>query len=123
VYHSEFCDVTYDRRHNVAFVTWKKFCSGEQYRAPLRCALDIIAAHEGCDYAADTRSGFENAPEDTEWVAQVFMPTAAEKGCKCIWFIIDKDNSLKEELEGQQSDSEDIMAFRYVYSLDELPEV
>ena len=123
MYNSEFCSVRYDEKHNVAFVEWKKFCCGEQYREPLRYALDIIAAHEGCCYAADTRSGFENAPEDTQWVADYFMPTAAANGCSIIWFIIDRGNSLQEELEGQASDSAGIMTFRYVYSLDDLPEV
>ena len=121
MYDSEFCSVRYEERYNVVFVEWKKFCCGEQYREPLRCALDIIAAHEGCCYAADTRSGFENAPEDTAWVAEYFMPQAAARGCRIIWFIIDRDNSLREELEGQASDSADIMEFRYVYALDELP--
>lgn len=123
MYHSEFCSVSYDEKHNVAFVEWKKFCCAEQYRAPLRCALEIIFSHPGCNYVADTRSGFENAPEDTEWVAEYFMPAAAANGCRIIWFIIDRDNSLQEELEGQASDSSEIMEFRYVYSLDQLPEV
>ena len=48
------------------------------------------------------------------------MPKAAEYGCKCIYFIIDENNSLKEELEGQASDSSDIIAFKYIYSLDEV---
>lgn len=48
------------------------------------------------------------------------MPTAAEHGCGCIWFIIDESNSLKEELEGQQADSENIIGFRYIYSLDDI---
>ncbi|MBQ8194334.1 MAG: hypothetical protein IJZ47_03130 [Oscillospiraceae bacterium] len=69
---------------------------------------------------ADTRNGFENIPEDTRWVAEYFMPTAAEHGCGCIWFIIDESNSLKEELEGQQADSENIIGFRYIYSLDDI---
>ncbi len=46
-----------------------------------------------CDYAADTRNGFEN---------------------------IDEDNSLKEELEGQQKDSKDVIDFKYIYGLEDL---
>ena len=45
---------------------------------------------------------------------------ANEYGCKCIYFIIDENNSLKEELEGQASDSSDKIEFRYVYSLEEI---
>ena len=119
MYRSEFCDVEYLAEKNVVFVTWKKFCSMEDYRKPLEYALDIIKEHR-CDYVADTRNGFENITEDTQWVAEYFMPKAAERGCGCIWFIIDESNSLKEELEGQQTDSEDIIGFRYIYSLDDI---
>lgn len=119
MYKSEFCEVHYEENYNVVFVKWKKFCSHENYREPLMLALEIIKEHK-CDYVADTRTGFENHPDDTKWVADVFMPTAVEYGCKTIWFIIDKENSLKEELEGQESDSSDKIAFRYIYSLDEV---
>ncbi len=119
-YTSEFCEVAYEPDYNVVFVKWKKFCCNEAYRAPLEYALNIIKEHDNCDYVADTRSGFENMPEDTRWVADYFMPKAAEYGCKCIYFIIDENNSLKEELEGQASDSSGIIAFKYIYSLDEV---
>ena len=76
--------------------------------------------HSGCNYVADTRTGFENHPDDTKWVADVFMPTAVEHGCKIIYFIVDENNSLKDELEGQESDSSDKIEFRYIYSLDEI---
>ena len=82
-------------------------------------ALEIIKEYK-YDYVADTRTGFENHPDDTKWVADVFMPMAVEYGCKIIYFIIDEINSLKEELEGQESDSSDKIAFRYIYSLDEV---
>ena len=37
-----------------------------------------------------------------------------------IYFIIDKDNSLKEELEGQEKDASSILEFRYIYGIDEV---
>ena len=43
-----------------------------------------------------------------------------EYGCKIIYFIIDENNSLKEELEGQESDSSDKIEFKYIYRLDEI---
>ena len=82
--------------------------------------MDIIKNHSGCNYVADTRTGFENHPDDTKWVADVFIPTAVEYGCKIIYFIIDANNSLKEELEGQESDSSDKIEFKYIYRLDEI---
>ena len=119
MYSSEYCDVKYEENYKVVFVKWKKFCSYEDYRKPLEYALQIIKQYQ-CNYVADTRSGFENIPEDTKWVVDCFMPQAAMHGCKCIYFIIDKDNSLKEELEGQESDSSDLMQFKYIYKLEEV---
>ena len=120
MYISDYCEVNYEEKYNVVLVKWKKFCCNQDYRKPLEYALDIIREHENCDYVADTRSGFENIPEDTQWVADYFMPTAVEYGCKCIYFIIDENNSLKEELEGQANDSSDKIEFRYIYSLEEV---
>lgn len=119
MYLSEYCDVNYNETYNIVFVKWKKFCCIEDYRKPLKFALDIIKQYK-CDYVADTRDGFENIPEDTKWVADYFMPKAAEYGCRCIYFIIDENNTLKDELEGQQKDSQSLMQFKYIYDICEV---
>lgn len=119
MYLSEYCDVNYNETYNIVFVKWKKFCCMEDYRKPLEFALDIIKQYK-CDYVADTRNGFENIPEDTKWVADYFMPKAAEYGCRCIYFIIDENNTLKDELEGQQKDSQSLMQFKYIYDICEV---
>ena len=120
VYLSEFSDVFYVVEKNVVLVHWKKYCELEQYRTPLENALKVIKDHSGCNYVADTRDGFEDNPRDTEWVAGYFMPKAKEYGCQIIYFIIDKSNSLKEELEGQEKDSSKLLEFRYIYGMDEI---
>ena len=119
MYLSEYCDVNYNETYNIVFVKWKKFCCMEDYRKPLKFALDIIKQYK-CDYVADTRDGFENIPEDTKWVADYFMPKAAEYGCRVIYFIIDENNTLKDELEGQQKDSQSLMQFKYIYDICEV---
>lgn len=119
MYETEFCRVNYDSEHNVVFVKWKKYCHHEDYRRPLEYALDIMREHR-CDYLADTRNGFEDHPDDTRWVAEYFFPEAVKAGCEHIWFIIDEGNSLKEELEGQESSAADGLEFRYIYSIDEV---
>lgn len=119
-YDSEFAEVSYHKACNVAFVVWKKFCRGEDYRAPLQCALEIMRTQKNCHYAADTRTGFENEPADTVWVTEDFIPAAYAAGCRYIFFIIDKENSLKEELEGQEAGAQSAMQFQYVYSLEEI---
>ncbi len=119
IYESDFCDVSYIKEKNLVLVEWKKYCEFETYRNPLMSALQVIKEHR-CNYVADTRNGFEDNPEDTKWVADYFMPTASEYGCQTIFFIIDKANSLKDELEGQANDSADIIDFKYVFSIDEI---
>ena len=120
VYLSESCDVFYVEDKNVVLVNWKKYCELEQYRTPLEHTLEVIKEHPGCNYVADTRNGFEDNPLDTIWVADHFMPCAKESGCNIIYFIIDKNNSLKEELEGQANDSAGLLEFRYIYDLEEV---
>lgn len=71
MYLSEYCDVKYDKKYNVVFVTWKKFCCKDDYRKPLEYILEIIKQYK-CDYVADTRNDFENIPADTKWVADFY---------------------------------------------------
>jgi hypothetical protein len=104
MYSSRFCDVEYNEELNIVLVTWKAFCRDDAYRNPLRCALEIMQKHPGCSYCADTRNGFENEEADTQWLFDVFLPQAAATSCKKIFFIIDRDHSLKEELEGQAAE-------------------
>ena len=120
IYLSECSDVFYLEDKNVVLVHWKKYCELEQYRKPLEAALQTIREHSGCNYVADTRDGFEDNPLDTKWVADYFMPKAKEYGCRVIYFIIDRDNSLKEELEGQEKDSASLLEFRYIYRIEEV---
>jgi len=37
-----------------------------------------------------------------------------------LYIFIDKDNSLKEELEGQEKDASSLLEFRYIYGIDEV---
>ena len=120
IYLSDVCDVYYLSDKNVVLVHWKKYCELESYRTPLEHVLRVIKDHEGCNYVADTRDGFEDNPLDTKWVAEYFMPKAKEYGCKIIYFIIDKANSLKDELEGQEKDSSSLLKFSYIYGLNDI---
>ena len=122
-YRSEGCDVDYIAALNVVFVRWKKFCSGEAYRAPLLHALEIMRGHPGCQYVADTRQGFENEAADTAWVFEVFLPRAAQTGCRAVFFIIDRDNTLKRELEGQAAELRRAFAVHYCFGLDEVADL
>ena len=123
MYRSEFSDVDYLEDLNVAFVKWKKFCRQDDYRNTLLCAIDIMKNHPGCHYVADTRDGFENEEADTQWVFDVFVPQTALTTCKAIFFIIDNDNSLKAELEGQSSELGKKFDVHYCFGLDDVKEI
>ena len=120
MYNSEFCDVNYLEDLNVVFVKWKKFCRQDDYRNPLLYAIDIMRNHDNCHYVADTRDGFENEEADTQWVFDVFLTQTSLTSCKAIFFIIDNDNSLKEELEGQSAELRKQFDVHYCFSLEEV---
>lgn len=120
MYSSEYSDVSYLEDLNVAYVTWKKFCCRDDYRKPLLCALDIMRNHHNCHYAADTRNGFENEAEDTQWLFDFFLPQTALTTCRAFFFIIDKDNNLKDELEGQAAELKKFFDVHYCFGLDEI---
>ncbi|NLW79099.1 MAG: hypothetical protein GXY32_06785 [Ruminococcaceae bacterium] len=123
MYQSEFCDVSYNEELNIAFVKWKQFCRGDAYRNPLRYALEIMAHSAGCNYCADTRQGFENEDADTEWVFNTFLPQAAKTTCRKIFFIIDADNALKDELEGQAAEMGKLFEVHYCFGLEEVKQI
>lgn len=120
MYRSEFCDVDYHQELNIVLVRWKKFCREDDYRNPLLHAVEIMAAHDGCCYVADTRNGFENEPADTNWLFDVFLPKTAATSCKIIFFIINRDHRLKEELAGQSVELEKSFDVHYCFGLDEV---
>ena len=123
MYRSEFGDVTYLEGLNVVFVKWKRFCRGDDYRKPLIYAIEVMRNHIDCHYVADTRDGFENEEDDTCWVFDVFLPQTALTTCKAIFFIIDNDNKLKEELEGQSVELSKQFDVHYCFGLDDVKEI
>ena len=123
MYRSEFCDVDYLKDLNVVFVKWKKFCRQDDYRNPLLYAIDVMRNHINCHYVADTRDGFENEDADTQWIFNYFLPQTALTTCKAIFFIIDDDHKLKEELEGQASELKKHFTVHYCFSLDEVKHI
>ena len=120
MYKSEFCDVSYNADLNIVFVKWKKLCRQDEYRKPLLYALDVMKRYDDCHYVADTRDGFENEDADTQWLFDVFLPQTALTTCKIIFFIIDRDNALKAELEGQTAELEKLFTVHYCFGLDEV---
>ena len=119
IYESKYGNVIYYEDKNIVLVIWNSYCELTDYRKILLNALKVIKEHK-CNYVVDTRCGFVDNPLDTLWVKDYFMVKTKEYGCKIIYFIIDKDNSLKKELEEQEKDSNKLLEFKYIYDLDEI---
>ena len=99
VFNSEFCEVKYLERENVVLLTWKKFCSLEDYREPVRYGLDLIKNHKGSNFVCDARNGFEDIEEDVKWDFEYFIPEFSKEGCRQVVFILDAVNSIEGEID------------------------
>lgn len=120
IFESAFCQVKYLDELNVALVTWKGFCRGGDYRQPLLFALDLLKKHPGCNFVADTRDGFEDDPADMQWIFDVFIPAARQTDCRYVFFIIDRDNSLKDELDAQTGEMKNYFTVVPCFDLNEV---
>ena len=58
--------------------------------------------------------------EMEQWLFDVFLPQTALTTCKIIFFIIDRDNAFKAELEGQAAELEKLFTVQYCFGLDEV---
>jgi hypothetical protein len=120
MYTSEYCDVRFLDEMNVALVTWKKFTSGREYRLPLMYAAGLMTARKGSNFVADTRDGFEDDPADTQWIFDEFIPRVRKTDCRHVFFIIDRDAGLREELEAQKGELKNYFDVHACFDLDEV---
>ena len=83
----------------------------------------ILDNQEAFNYGALEEFGRrdDHFEEDEQIISrETIEKSIKEYGCSIIYFIIDRDNSLKVELEGQEKDSASILEFRYIYGIDEV---
>ncbi|NLA86580.1 MAG: hypothetical protein GX847_04720 [Clostridiales bacterium] len=76
--------------------------------------------HPACNFIADTRDGFEDDPADLQWLFDVFIPLARRTGCEHMFFIIDRDDSLRAELEAQTGELKQYFDVRPCFDLEEV---
>lgn len=100
-YNTKFCEVTYQKEPNAILCQWKAFCHGKEYRNPLLYALELLDKTKATSWITDTTNGFENHPEDTQWLIESFLPQTIDSSCENLFFIMEEDSPLKEEIEGQ----------------------
>ncbi len=96
---SVFCNVTYNSDENVVLLTWKKFCSYDDYREPTMFACGLLEKHAGSSFVVDARNGFEDEKEDVQWGFSVLLPAMSKAGCKKVVFIMNEVNEIEKEMD------------------------
>jgi|GEM_PF-879763 len=98
---SKFCKVEYVEDLNAVHCQWREKCSFDDYREPLEYGLQLIHKHNAKVWITDTTHGFESEVEDTQWLLENFIPKSIESSCDTIYFIIDDNSPLQNEIGGQ----------------------
>lgn len=98
-FNSEFCNVKYIESDNIVFLTWKKFCSFDNYRTPAMFAADLLKSHADSNFVIDARNGFEDVKEDVEWGFSVYLPYMAQSDCKMCVFIMNEVSDIEGEID------------------------
>ncbi len=101
MYNTPYCEVTHLKAQSAVFCKWKRFCRGEDYRAPFRYAHALIEEHNLTTWITDTRQGFENDEADTIWLLETFVPLMKKSSIEKVVFIVEEDSLLYEEIAAQ----------------------
>ena len=120
MFETEFCKIEYIEKYNAIFCQWKKSCNFENYRAPFESGLKLINENNASMWVTDTTNGFENDPEDTQWLLETFIPKVIGSSCKTIAFIIKEGSPLKEEIEQQEKALSHYFKVQKANSLEEI---
>ena len=98
-FNSEFSNVKYIEKDKVVLLTWKKFCSFDDYRTPTYFALDLLGKYPNSNFVVDARNGFEDDKEDVEWGFSELLQAMSKADCKYVAFIMNEVNEIEEEMD------------------------
>ena len=99
MFETEFCKIEYLQNMDAVLCSWKKYCSSDDYREPLKYGLKLIHENNATAWITDTTNGFESMEKDNQWLATEFSPQAINSTCKTIAFIIKENSPLRNEIE------------------------
>lgn len=99
MFETQFCSVKYLKEIDAVLCSWKKYCSHDDYREPLKYGLKLMNENSATTWITDTTNGFESTQEDNQWLATEFTPQAINSSCKTIVFIIKNNSPFKDEIE------------------------
>ncbi|MBN2722229.1 MAG: hypothetical protein JXQ77_05370 [Campylobacterales bacterium] len=120
MFETEFCKVEYLEKYSAVFCQWKKFCKSDDYRNPFEFGLKLIFDQNATAWITDTTNGFENEPEDTQWLLENFIPKTINSSCDTIIFIIKNNSPLKNEIDEQTKALSQYFNVKRIESLDEI---
>jgi len=120
MFDSQYCKIDYLQDKNAVLCCWKKYCTQDYYRDPLKYALDLVNKKNATTWITDTTNGFESHEEDVQWLTAEFSPKAINSSCKNIIFIIKDSSPLKNEI---QMHSQLLKPFFNVKSVEQLEEI
>jgi len=101
MYNTTYCQIQHLKTQNAILCKWKQFCKGDEYRNPLRYALEEIHKYHIITWITDTTHGFESEEADSKWLLEEFVPQAIDSSIEKIVFIIANDSPLQDEIDGQ----------------------
>jgi len=120
-FESEFCKVEYLEDLNAIHCQWKQKCAFKDYREPLEYGLKLIHEKSAKVWITDTTHGFESEVEDTQWLLSTFIPQCIESSCDTIYFVIEEDSPLQEEITGQTQALSQYFNSKCIQSIEDIP--
>ena len=120
MFESEFCKIEYIEKYNAVLCQWKKFCKSDDYKNPFEFGLKLIKEKNVTVWITDTTNGFENEPEDTQWLLKNFIPKTIDSSCDTIIFIIKNNSQLKNEIDEQTKALSQYFNVKQIESLDKI---
>ena len=102
MYNTKFCKISYLKIQNAILCQWKQFCKGNDYRDPLKYAVQAIEKHQISTWITDTKHGFESTEADRKWLLEEFVPSMINSSIEKVVFIIADDSPLMDEIKGQE---------------------
>lgn len=76
-------------------ITWRGFNEGQEFRAPMERALEILRENKASRWLADLRDAKVNTEDDQQWLHSDLIPRAMHAGCRFTAFVVPKSTIAK----------------------------
>ncbi|HLM73572.1 MAG TPA: STAS/SEC14 domain-containing protein [Polyangiaceae bacterium] len=86
-FNSPVGSVSWDDTAGAVCVTWKQFAEGEEFRAVVNAAIDLLVQRKATRWLADLRHLGAVTQEDQRWSAESWFPRATAEGMKYLALV------------------------------------